>query len=256
MTAYLFDVEATDRKPPLEIIEAAWMRVTPDPDLAGPSDSIPLHPWHMDSWAQRYQPSVPSTMGALAVHHILPSDLEGMPPSASFTLPADCQYLIGHSIDFDWEAIGQPLVKRICTHAMAQHVWPDATGYSQVALIYMLLGPTESTRAMVRGAHGAAMDVKMNRLILWEILKKHAEIKTWTMLWQFSEECRIPRTCPMKRYEGVPLENLETGFVDWCLSQYWLDPYFRIGLQRVLAKRYGTPVDAELDSDDDDDLPF
>lgn len=236
MSAYIFDTETTDRKAPLEIIEAAWLRPEPDLSATAPSDAIP-EDLACRFWSSRYLPSKPSTFGAMAVHHILPSELEGLELSSSFTLPKDVNYLIGHSIDFDWEAAGSPsMVKRICTHAISQHLWPEATGYSQTALIYMLLGPTPETREMVRGAHGALADVRMNLILLKAILKELPLVRTWEQLWAVSEECRIPRTCPMKRYEGVLLADLDVGFVYWCLNQDWLDPYFRIGLNRVLGR--------------------
>ena len=241
MTAYLLDVETTSKKQPMEIIEAAWLRIMPASDMLGETpDVIPAF-LSFSSWHQRYKPSIEITCGSIAVHHILPHELEDCPPSSSFKLPEDCTYLIGHSIDFDWEAISSPPgVKRICTHAMAQHVWPEATGYSQAALTYMLMGTHDHVREMLKSAHSALADVMLNYRLLQHILiQAPPEIATWAQLWEFSEECRIPRVCPMKRYEGVPLEHLEQGFVDWCLAQHWLDPYFRKGLERVNKERYG-----------------
>lgn len=236
---YVYDSETTDRKAPMEIIEAAWLRIMPVIDLMGKSDAIPQGKWEFTSWTQRYKPNTPSTDGALAVHHILDSELEGMPPSSEFKLPDDCEFLIGHSIDHDCEAMRtpQPNVKRICTNAMARWVWPEATGYSQTALIYRISGRTDDTRRVVQAAHGALADACMCVTILNSILALRPEIKTWPQLWEFSEECRIPRTCPHKRYEGVPLEDLDYGYIRWALDQEWLDPYFRKGLERVVSKR-------------------
>lgn len=247
---YIFDTETTDRKPPLEILEAAWIRLKAGGDLLGDEPDVIPEVLAGDAQVQRFKPTQPSTFGALAIHHILPHELENCPPSATFALPADCAYLIGHSIDFDWQAAGSPAsVKRICTHAMAQHVYPDASGYSQTALLYMLLGPTEVTRRRLHGAHSAGVDVQLNAVLLEHLLKDApTRITRWSELWQFSEECRIPRTCPMKRYQGVPLEDLDGGFIEWCLNQHWLDPYFRKGLNRVLADR-GAHLDDLLDDD-------
>jgi hypothetical protein len=52
---------------------------------------------------------------------------------AAYTLPADATYLIGHNIDFDWGAIGQPDIKRICTLALSRKVWPTLDSHSQSA---------------------------------------------------------------------------------------------------------------------------
>jgi exodeoxyribonuclease X len=241
VTAYIFDTETTDRQDG-EVIEAGFIQIAAADDLfaalGDPGDAIPRPLAIEDSYCERFKPQRPVTTGSMAVHHILPYELADCRPSADFALPADCAYIIGHSVDFDWQAIGSPAnVKRICTHAIAQHVWPDATGYSLVALTYMTKGATDETRERVRRAHSAADDCQLAFELLEEILALRPEIRTWSALHAFSEECRIPRTCPMKKYEGVPLEDLDGGFVQWCLDQSWLDPYYRIGLERVVEKR-------------------
>lgn len=243
MAAFIFDTELTDRKEG-EIIEAAWLRLHSESDLAGTLDRIPADIPVAETFTQRYKPSKPTTHGALAVHHILPHELEGCPPSSTFMLPDACSYVIGHSIDTDWTAAGSPArVKRIDTHAIAQWLWPDATGFSQSALIYMLLGATEETRKSLSHAHSAKADAWNNRVLLTHILHLNPGISTWTELWEYSERCRIPRTCPLKRWEGVLLEDMDDGAINWCLNQDWLDPYFRKGLEQVLEDRRGWQSD-------------
>jgi exodeoxyribonuclease X len=251
----IFDTEQTDRKEG-EIIEAAWIRLEGEVDLAGASDRIPHGLPIADVFRGRYRPQKMTTFGALSVHHILPSDLEGKPPSSSFALPAEVTYLIGHSIDYDWRAAGAPQsVKRICTHALAQHIWPEDDSHSQVALIYMLLGPTPETRELVKGAHGADADVMLNRTLLTHILQAKMEITTWSALWEYSEECRIPIYCPMKRWEGQKLEEMDDSAIGWCLRQEWLDPYLRKGFERVMAERY-PPVSFVRTDNELDDTPY
>lgn len=239
MKVLVFDSEMTGFDDP-EIIEAAWIELKPFADWAerGMDDlSAAYFKWEHKYW-ERFKPVKPSSFGALAVHHILPEELEGCRPSCEFRLPENTGYIIGHSIDVDWFAMGQPPVKRIDTQAIARWLWPTCSGYSLVALIYMILGATPKTRELVRGAHGAEVDVHLTLILLCEILKLNPHITTWEQFWQYSEECRIPRTCPLKRYEGVLLKDLDPGFIEWCLNQHWLDPYFRKGLERVVAQ-YG-----------------
>lgn len=269
MSAYIFDTELSRRKEG-EIIEAAWLHIAHDIDLfSAPRDEIVFGLPVDGLFCQRYKPERGMHFGSLAIHHILPSELEGCPPSSTFALEPDTSYLIGHSIDTDWTAAGSPAnVKRICTHAMSTHVWPDADGYSQVALLYMLLGATESTRKLVRLAHGAEADVINNRILLLHILLARPEITTWSALWLFSEECRIPLRCPLKRWEGKTLDEMDNGAINWCLDQHWLDPYFRIGLERVMEKRYPRfvpPTASELETvnvaavttaDETEEIPF
>ncbi|HEU4662508.1 MAG TPA: 3'-5' exonuclease [Dokdonella sp.] len=263
--AYLLDTETTDKREG-EIIEACTILLLNADDLFGDGDDIRLPLMLTGANLERFKPGKPITTGAMAVHHILPHELEGCRPSSEFAVPADCKYVIGHSVDFDWEAAGRPDVKRIDTHAMAQWVYPDAGGYSLSALIYLICGATVETRALLKDAHSAYHDCRLAAILLADILRLRPEITTWSALWQFSEECRIPRTCPMKKYEGVPLTDLDDGFIDWCLRQDFIDPYYRKGLERVMADRYGraddfeddeAPGDSERDDEEEsEDVPF
>lgn len=260
MTAYVFDTERTD-KDQGEIIEAAWLRMPAVTDLAGESDEIPTLLRPTFAQCQRFKPSKPITFGSMAVHHILPCELETCPPSSGFALPADTVYLIGHSVDFDWIAAGAPAnVKRIDTHAMSQWLWPETSGHSQSALLYMLLGATHVTRDKLSHAHGALVDAWNNLSLLKQILLLKPEIQTWSALWQYSEQCRVPMFCPFKNRAGVKLVDLDDSYIDWCLSQDWIDSYLRKGLEQIVEQRMATRGNGaafrfdEVDVDDDEDL--
>lgn len=240
--AAIFDTETTSRDEDREIIEAAYAVIPAEEDLAGQSDRI-LRSYIdcIDSvnFHEFYRPSKPIQFGAMAVHHILPSDIEAHQPSSAFKLPA-VEYLCGHSIDFDHEAAGRPDVKLICTYAMAQHVWQDADSYSQSALLYMLMGPTDETRECLRGAHGATIDVLNNARLLTFILNAKPEIETWAALYEFSEQSRIPLRMPITKARGELLTDIDDGLLLWCLKQDWLPgehPYLYNGLSQEYERR-------------------
>lgn len=252
--AIFFDTETTDKDDEREIIEAAWLRPAGVADLAGPSEGIPrpLIERIADRFEQRYKPSRRIGLGAMAVHHILPSELEDCPPSSQFVLPADVEYIVGHNVDFDWQAAGRPDVKRICTDAMARYVWPDADSYSQSALLYYVLGPKPSTRRLLKDAHSALADVTNNVLLLEKILDERPEIETWSQLYAYSEACRIPRVMPIGEKQGVKGMTLDEavdydpGFCEWCLRQAFIDEYLKTGLRQAFERANqrwaGTPA--------------
>ena len=253
MTAYFLDTECTGKDERREVIELAFLRCPTTTDLAGASNAVALPNWQTcleDVFEQRYQPTRPSELGALAVHHILPSDLEDMPPSAAAAaMPGDMRYMVGHSIDFDWQAVGSPAtVKRICTLAIANHVCQGLDSYSQVALLYHVLGQTGQTRALVQYAHRAKFDVRNNVILLGRLLElapADVPLDTWEQLWAYSEHCRIPLVMPIgekQGLKGMPLAECvraDYGFVEWCLRQDWLDPYLEKGLRNAIAEVYG-----------------
>lgn len=260
-TVFIFDTELTDRTGG-EIIEAAWMRVVQHSGLLGlEPDVIPPLLGYDEIFSCRYKPTKPTSFGALAVHHILPSELSDCPPTSEFKLHDATRYLVGHSIDTDWAAAGSPKdIQRICTLAMAKHVWPTADSHSQSALLYMLLGANAATRHLLHGAHSALTDVRNNFRLLAQILQARPEITTWSALHVFSEECRIPLTCPLKRWDGILLEDMDDSSIGWCLRQDWIDPYFRLGLERVMDKREAAYRErwaaAHKPSNETPELPF
>ncbi len=250
----IFDTETTDKDEP-ELIEAAWVRIKHDVDLVGESDRIVQTLPIAESFVERYKPTKRINYGAMAVHHILPIQLENCEPSDSFSLPADVDYIVGHSIDFDWNVIGRPDVKRICTYAMAGWIWEDADSYSQSALLYMLCGATTATRLMLKDAHSALADVRNNARLVEHILLAKPDIATWSELYGYSDACRIPRVMPFGKLKGellTELPSVDFGYCQWLLNQDWLDPYLRQGVELAL-----NPPDEETHSDGfDDDIPF
>ena len=187
---------------------------------------------------KRFKPEVPSAFGALAVHHVLDEELEGRPPSseALHAVPP-ASYWIGHNIDFDWEVLGRPTVFRICTLALARKLWPDLDSHSLGAVVYFLFGRTPETREIVKGAHGAAADVRMTEMVLHRILEVTG-IGTLSALFAESEDARIPRKWTFGKFEGQPISAADRGYATWFLKncgdrpdhRYYLTALKRVGL--------------------------
>lgn len=144
-------------------------------------------------------PTKPIALGALATHHILDEELQGFPPwPGRWPLPAGVEYLIGHHVDFDWEAIGKPDVKRICTLAIARHVWPDLDSHSLGALIYYITDHREA-REILRLAHSASVDIINCHRVLMRLIDATGA-KTWPDLYALSERARIPERMTFGKY--------------------------------------------------------
>ena len=213
--AIIFDVEATDKHDAV-IIEAAYLDVTSINPLAVGNP-----------WVQRYNPGKPISLGALATHHIMDEELVNCPASSSFRLPAGTHYIIGHSVDFDWEAIGKPEVKRICTLALSRSLWPDLDSHNQSALLYHLERAT--ARERLRNAHSALVDVGICAVILDHICRQLG-VKTIDDLHVASEMARAPTTMPFGKHKGMPLTDIPRDYKQWLLNQQNIDPYLRKAL--------------------------
>ncbi len=214
--AIIFDVEATDKKDAV-IIEAASLDVTS------------LTPFEVSNpWVQRYNPGKPISLGALATHHIMDEELVNCPASSSFRLPAGTKYIIGHSIDFDWEAIGSPEVKRICTLALARSLWPELDSHTQSALLYHF--ERETAREQLKNAHSALADVWICSKIAQQIIEK-LKPTSLDALWEMSEKARVPTIMPFGKHKGELISALPADYKRWALRLDNITGYLRKALE-------------------------
>lgn len=220
------DTETTGREPP-EAIELAWIDIVPGTWTAG------------SFWFQQYyKPQLGSSFGALATHHILDSELVNQQPSADAKLPKETRYMIGHNVDYDWEVVGKPDVRRICTLAIARSMYPSLDSHKLGALLYAFSSNQSETRAQLKNAHSAMADVKFTLEILQHMLKEAAErgarLETAEDLWQFSERCRVPTIITFGKYKGQLIKDLPRDYKMWCLRQPDFDPYVLKAMKETL----------------------
>jgi exodeoxyribonuclease X len=223
MTAIILDFETTGLKEP-QPTEAAWLRL----------DSIQTLTV-AEQFLQRYKPSKPIELGALATAHILDEDLVDCPPHTDFTLPDGTTYIIGHNVDYDWGVIGQPDVKRICTQALSRSLWPDADSHSQSAMIY--LHYRDQARELLKNAHAALDDVHNCRRLLIAIInclnfEPGQELGSWERLWEISEEARIPTVIRFGKHAGSKIADIPADYKRWLLGQADVDPYLIKALKK------------------------
>ena len=226
MAAYLFDTETTGTHEP-EVIEAAWIVV-----------NNPVHLTVGRAWEQRFKPSKPIELGALAVHHILDEDLAHSPASSTFTLPFDMEYIIGHNVDYDWQVSGEPNVKRICTLALARAFVPGLDNYSQSALMYHFY--RTQARVKLKKAHSALADVSNCKLLLDKLIllinaTRKTPISNWHELWEESEAARIPLVISFGKHKGTAVRELPRDYKNWLLKQDTIDPYLKQAVRLSLG---------------------
>ncbi|WP_151707488.1 DUF3820 family protein [Acinetobacter sp. TUM15064] len=186
---------------------------------------------------QLYTVDEPISFAAMAVHHILESDLVGQPHYTTFRLPDDTQYIIGHNIDYDIRAIEKcgvnvSNIKAICTLALARLVWPDAEAHNISALIYMISKGSEKAREMIKKAHRADMDIILTANILMHVVH-HLKINSMEQLFTASEDARIPRVINFGKHRGTAIAELPADYIQWLMRQDELDPYLRKALENA-----------------------
>lgn len=181
----------------------------------------------------------PICYGAMAVHHILESDLVGKPSYKTFQMPTDTVYVIGHNVQYDLNVlkhcgIDVEQYKPICTLALARMVFPAAPAHTISALAYMLSQNQEQTRAYLKDAHNAKADILLTGFILKHII--HAlKLTSMEDLFKASEQALTPKFITFGKYKGTALVNLPEGYVHWLLNQDDLDK----NLRKALLNRKG-----------------
>ena len=173
------------------------------------------------------------SFGAMAVHNILPEYLESLPLfSKDKIFPID--YLIGHNIDFDWEVIGKPDCKRICTLAIARELLPKIDSHTLAALTYYFSTNREKTKTDLKQAHSAAADCKFTLSLLSNLIKlSFDKVPSIEELYIFSELCRIPKIMTFGKYKGYLIKDLPLSYKQWLLNQPDLDKYFKEALTKT-----------------------
>lgn len=223
--ARVIDTETTDVDLP-DVIELAYTAPLPAPGTAFTRDQVEL---------KRYRPRKAITLGAMATHHIIPDDLVDCDLWCGKWEPQACDYIVGHNVDFDWKAIGCPDLKRICTLALARHVWPKNDSHTLSACVYST-HPHATARELVRAAHNAQADVDLCGRVLLAITAI-LQPRDWAHLWELSEKARVPTMFTWGKHKGRPIADVrrfDPSYISWCLSGKCDavndDPYMRKAL--------------------------
>ena len=216
INAIIFDTETTGKNEAV-LIEAAWIRL----------DSV--NPFSLsDKFNQRYNPLKPIELGALATHHILDEELRDCPDYTEFALPTNTEYIIGHNVDYDWNIIGNPDIKRICSLALARRVWPELDSHNQSALLYFV--DRQNARDKLKNAHSALADVENCAFILEKVVAK-LNVTSIEELWTVSEQARVPTHMPFGKHKGVAIADIPRDYKAWLLNQDNVDAYLRKALE-------------------------
>lgn len=208
-----------------------------DVETTGLVDPVPIElvqkapiPWgeHLSESIElvgcRYKNTKPIEPGAMAVHRIIPADLEGYEPWPGWRKPLGVEYLIGHHVDSDWAAIGKPDIKLIDTLSIAKHLWDGLGTYRLTALIFHLYEPAYA-RQITEKAHEASQDVLLTCLLLDHLLYEIPQVTDFEALWQFSEQARIPLRIGFSKYgpkngqPGTLYAEVPTGMLKWIIDE-------------------------------------
>jgi len=224
----VIDIETTGMEPPAAIIEIGYADLThidglteiaaPRAKLFGSADGCP--------------PEV------VAVHHILPEQIEGLPLCDQATLAKlarnGCDAVVAHNAEFETKWFTPDILgptPLICTYKAALRVWPDAPGHSNQVLRYWLKHTLADDLAMP--PHRAGPDAYVTAHILQSLMQLASieDMIAWT------KEPRLLPTCPIGKFRGKAWPDVEVGFLRWMLDQASMEADLKWNARRELERR-------------------
>ena len=177
----LLDTETTGLKPPIEVIELAYVQLP----LKGTEfpfkykDCLNFALFDIKSKEElgivheRFKPSGKIDPFASNIHGIYFKDLIHCRPSNELILPEGVRTFMGYNVNFDHRVLGKPNVNLICLMQIAKKLWKgekDLVNFKLTELIKFLY--PEQGKAWVENAHGAVVDVNLTYLVLLKVIEK------------------------------------------------------------------------------------
>lgn len=234
MNVVVADTETTGFKKPIVPIEVCLLELTGDDPRTFEIG---------ERWHRFFNPGKEIEYGAMCTHLRSNAAARKQPPWKPALLPHADMY-IGHSIDYDYEALGRPagVTKRVCTNALARRAFPEVDSYKLGALLIYVLGEKEAL-PLLAGAHSADVDA-LNCAHLVRKIAGVWDIATWDELYDMSEVCRVPLHMGFGKYgpdqaagtPGMPISMMvahDVGYVRWLKKLPDLDPYLRKAIEQA-----------------------
>lgn len=249
--AMIIDFEATDVSKEAEATQLGYREVSFDDegDLIAETCYEQVANYYA-SHSVICKPDRAISYGAMAVSHIMPSDVEHALSHKLVVpqyLPVGEAYIIGHNVDFDIQVAANAGVdvsqyKAICTQALARRLLPDLDSHSLGALTYAI--NPELARQYCRNAHDAGWDVTFT-LWLLEHLCELGNITSMEQLYLASEEARIPLIMPIgndhkgKLITDMAKDTKDRGFLRWVVKTIKDKPYLVQACEQALEVKRG-----------------
>lgn len=195
MTTYVLDTETSGTGKGDEVIELAYLHLTPLKELlkkdknVSPQRIIEEIKYSVGWLYQRFCPTVPINKHAYAIHKLSKLQLLKEPSSLKVEeyLPKDMEFMIGHQIAFDYRMLkGKPEgVNLICTLALVKKLRKEHPVWKEFEIEDNKLDSYMSTlypELTFSEAHNAKDDCIKVILLLCKLLPTIPEIETWDAL--------------------------------------------------------------------------
>lgn len=181
---------------------------------------------------------------AMAVHHITPELLDAsraeaigdfMQDGKVARILSEATYLVAHNAAHDMKYVDpelkdaglQPL-PWVCSMRLVQHLWRDLPSYKNGAVAYRLGLMPPLFRQSGAMLHSAMTDVRVTARVMHHCLGTLAQriadgqippIDTLDELIAYTLSPMLLPFLPFGKFRGVPMAEVETGYLDWILQK-------------------------------------
>lgn len=190
-----------------------------------------------------------------AVHHIIDDDLldaPGLDDVAGFTRHIyEDQILVAHNADYEkgilakmWPG-AEP--RFVCTFKVALLLFPDAPSHSNEALRYWLKLGDDRGRSRDQKSHSALHDAIVTATLFEHMVgvwlgrdpvgfpATRAGAIDWMV--RVSRETAVLPKCPIGKERGKLWEDIDAGYLSWCLKQNDMREDVKAACRRELDRR-------------------
>jgi exodeoxyribonuclease X len=138
---------------------------------------------------------------------------------------------VAHNSAFDSKFLPEITKPWICTRRLAQHLWPEAPGYSNQVLRYWLGVEPDAGLINNRYPHQAIYDVATTTGILLKMLEQFSP----SHLLQMSSGPIRLQTLNFGKYRGVNFNDVPRDYLQWLMGKSDLDVDLKHTLNSILS---------------------
>lgn len=182
---------------------------------------------------------IPITPAARGVHHISDADVAGaMPPDQAMARLMDGMepgdMFAAHNAAFERMFFGGGSFPWICTLICAKHLYEDAPDHKNQTLRYYLnIDPALEWPELSMPPHRAGPDSYVSA----HILAVMAETADPIRLLELTSTPVIQKLVQFSKHAGERWEDMDNGFLQWCLDKDFVHPDAKTAAKHWLDKR-------------------
>ena len=184
---------------------------------------------------------------AQASHHITQDDLElyGVRPKPAFyrKLVDHCDYIVAHYAAFDKGFLPDLKKPWLCTHRLAQHLWPQSPKHKlQVLRYHLALQPKIPTGLY---PHRALYDAHCCAALFQRMLESHTPDELHNLM----DKPLLFHQVAFGKHKGTPWADLPMDYLHWILRQDFDEDTKNTARHHIAEKRRSQSSVSEVSSE-------